>query len=223
MSEYEQAAKPQPDEPSGPPLPRIGESTDLSFPDASGRTWSERDFRGKVVIAVLWSARCGPCVRELPEVQRLFERHRRDPSTLVVTLDLDDDPSLPAVKYFLKGHDFTFPVLRAPVLLGRTGIPRTWIIDRRGILREDLRGAGPGWRQDMEHWIAALALLEFGFFSVQGPLKNDSILAGLRVDRLYLRPGCSAVEDHFPDLCPKARGGCGGILDLLDELEEWEE
>ena len=48
MSEYEQAAKPQPDEPSGPPLPRIGESTDLSFPDASGRTWSERDFRGKV-------------------------------------------------------------------------------------------------------------------------------------------------------------------------------
>ena len=144
MSEYEQAAKPQPDEPPGPPLPRIGESTDLSFPDASGRTWSERDFRGKVVIAVLWSARCGPCVRELPEVQRLFERHRRDPSTLVVTLDLDDDPALPAVKDFLKGHDFTFPVLRAPVLLGRTGIPRTWIIDRRGILREDLRGAGPG-------------------------------------------------------------------------------
>ena len=157
MSEYEQAAKPQPDEPPGPPLPRIGESTDLSFPDASGRTWSERDFRGKVVIAVLWSARCGPCVRELPEVQRLFERHRRDPSTLVVTLDLDDDPALPAVKDFLKGHDFTFPVLQAPVLLGRTGIPRTWIIDRRGILREDLRGAGPGWRQDMEHWIAALA------------------------------------------------------------------
>lgn len=41
------------------------------FVDANGDTVSLSDFRGKLVLLNFWATWCGPCVRELPDLDRL--------------------------------------------------------------------------------------------------------------------------------------------------------
>ena len=66
---------------SGPPIAgsvenfsRIDPSLptpDDGFADATGRPLSLADFRGKYVLLNLWATWCGPCVAEMPSLDRL--------------------------------------------------------------------------------------------------------------------------------------------------------
>lgn len=47
---------------------------DLSFKDASGTAYKVSDFRGKVLVLHFWGSWCGPCRRELPDLQALVRR-----------------------------------------------------------------------------------------------------------------------------------------------------
>jgi thiol-disulfide isomerase/thioredoxin len=47
---------------------------DLSFRDATGQTHKVSDFRGKVLVLHFWGTWCGPCRRELPDLQRLVRQ-----------------------------------------------------------------------------------------------------------------------------------------------------
>jgi thiol-disulfide isomerase/thioredoxin len=44
---------------------------DDSFADVGGRTISLADFRGKYLLLNLWATWCGPCVSEMPSLDRL--------------------------------------------------------------------------------------------------------------------------------------------------------
>jgi thiol-disulfide isomerase/thioredoxin len=44
---------------------------DLVFRDAAGRPHKVSDLRGKVLVLHFWGSWCGPCRRELPDLQRL--------------------------------------------------------------------------------------------------------------------------------------------------------
>ena len=118
------------------PLDPIGP---FSWLDLDGRRWTDRDFRGKVLIVEQWAAACGPCVSEFPEVQKLYEAVRHDPSIAFVSLDLDQDPA--AIREFLGEFrkEYSFPVLFAGAQLKIKSIPRMWIVDRDGYIRESLR------------------------------------------------------------------------------------
>lgn len=74
--------------------------------DLDGRTWTERDFHGRVVIVQQWAAWCGPCVAEFPEIQKLADVVRRDPSVAFVSLNLDRDPT--AIDGFLREFRKTY-------------------------------------------------------------------------------------------------------------------
>jgi thiol-disulfide isomerase/thioredoxin len=121
------------------PLDPIGP---FSWLDLDGRRWTERDFRGKVLIVQQWAAWCGPCIEEFPEVQKLYEAVRKDPSIAFVSLDMDRDPA--ALAEFLKEFrkEYSFPVLFAGAQLKIKAIPYTWIVDRDGYIRDGFRNAG---------------------------------------------------------------------------------
>jgi thiol-disulfide isomerase/thioredoxin len=57
-------------EPAVTPLPL----PETVFTDASGRKLTLADFRGKVVLMNFWATWCGPCVREMPSLERLSDR-----------------------------------------------------------------------------------------------------------------------------------------------------
>jgi thiol-disulfide isomerase/thioredoxin len=61
---------------------------EVSFTDAAGREISLGDFRGKLVLVNLWATWCGPCVEEMPSLDRLQARlGGRDFTILAVSSD----------------------------------------------------------------------------------------------------------------------------------------
>ncbi|MBU1644772.1 MAG: TlpA family protein disulfide reductase [Gammaproteobacteria bacterium] len=59
---------------------------DLEFLAANGETTSVSRLRGKVVILHFWGSWCGPCRREMPDLQKLHERIRRSKDVALVLL-----------------------------------------------------------------------------------------------------------------------------------------
>lgn len=74
------------------PYPERGKpAPEFALADLDGVSWSLSQLRGSVVLLNFWASWCEPCRRELPQLQRLHERHSAD--GLVVLGVSDEDPS----------------------------------------------------------------------------------------------------------------------------------
>jgi thiol-disulfide isomerase/thioredoxin len=129
-----------------------------------GGSWSPRDLEGKTTLVVVWATWCGPCVDELPLVERLYERIKDRPDVAVVTLNVDDNPAL--AEALAKRNQYHFPVVMAADYWDTLGVekalPTNWIADSAAVVRLERRGFGtaPGDRQG-ERWLDdVLARLE---------------------------------------------------------------
>ncbi|HMB06054.1 MAG TPA: redoxin family protein [Isosphaeraceae bacterium] len=70
----------------------------LTVLDGAGktRTIAKADLAGKVVVIDFWATWCGPCLKVLPELQRMIEAYAKDDKdVVVVALSQDDRPSDP--------------------------------------------------------------------------------------------------------------------------------
>lgn len=135
---------------------------DFALLDLQGRSWSPDDLKGRLAVVNVWATWCGPCREELPFVQKLHERLRERPEVLLLTLNIDENPS--AVEPFVKEKGYTFPVLFAEeyvrkVLADEISIPRTWLVDRDGVIRQEFIGFGPEGDPWMERVLELLASL----------------------------------------------------------------
>ena len=71
----------------------------LTVLDGEGKTKtvSRADLAGKVVMIDFWATWCGPCLVELPEVQKLIESYgKAKKGVVIVALSQDNDPKEPA-------------------------------------------------------------------------------------------------------------------------------
>lgn len=113
--------------------------------DLSGKTWRLKDLTGRVVMINVWATWCGPCKAELPHLENLYEKVKDRKDLQILTLTVDEDPSL--VAPFMKEQGYTFLVLPAlsfiTGLLGSYGIPQNWIVDTKGVWRWTGRPSGP--------------------------------------------------------------------------------
>ncbi len=67
---------------------------DLTFNNDAGEPVSLSQFRGQVVLLNLWATWCGPCRKELPEMDAL-KRHFQGKGLTVVPLNIDQEGDLP--------------------------------------------------------------------------------------------------------------------------------
>ncbi len=68
----------------------------LTVMDAAGKfvTVTKADLAGKVVMIDFWATWCGPCLAELPEVQKMIEAYAKEKKDVVIiALSLDQRPS----------------------------------------------------------------------------------------------------------------------------------
>ncbi|MBD8881177.1 TlpA family protein disulfide reductase [Rhodanobacter sp. 7MK24] len=98
---------------AGEPAPR------LELPDLQGRPHALADYRGRRVLLNFWASWCGPCLDELPALDRVQAKFGENGS-IVLGIAMDDPAH---VRAFLADH----PV-RYPVLLGRMAPPSTSLL-----------------------------------------------------------------------------------------------
>jgi thiol-disulfide isomerase/thioredoxin len=79
-----------------------------------GRTLSNADIAGRVVVLNFWAPWCPPCVREMPELDR-FARSDAGKDVLVIGLAIDEQA---AVDKFVAAHPVSFPIS----ILGYAGL-----------------------------------------------------------------------------------------------------
>jgi cytochrome c-type biogenesis protein len=112
---------------------------------ARGDSVSLESLRGKPVLLNIWATWCHPCRDEIPELQRLYERYRgRGLEIVGVSVDASADEK--AIADFARRYGMTYPIWRDPdervsATFLAIGVPATFLIDRRGVLR--WRKTGP--------------------------------------------------------------------------------
>jgi tetratricopeptide (TPR) repeat protein len=99
-----------------------------------GKRVSLDSLRGKIVVINFWGIWCGWCVKEMPDLQKLYEKYKADPDVAVVTIDNDENPD--AVPPWMKEKGYTFQVLLDDGYVASkariTSFPTTWFLDRDG-------------------------------------------------------------------------------------------
>jgi cytochrome c biogenesis protein CcmG, thiol:disulfide interchange protein DsbE len=109
---------------------------------AGGGTASLADFRGRPVVVNFWASWCQPCEVEAPALRRAQARLERAGGTVfgVTVQDATEDS-----RRFAREHRLRFPSVRdvdgeLGEDYGRTGVPETFVIDRRGRVAAVSRG-----------------------------------------------------------------------------------
>lgn len=109
----------------------------ITFLDADGAHHSLKDYAGKGIVVNLWATWCAPCIAELPSLDTLAGKLAGQG---VVVLPLSSDRGgAAAVQHFYQQHGITkLPILLDPQgaamrAFGVTGIPATFLVDRKGL------------------------------------------------------------------------------------------
>lgn len=111
------------------------------------------DHRDKVVLVNIWATWCGPCLQEMPSMQRLWES--QDPADfeiLAVSIDARqgerDSAGRPGGDIWAYAEDLglTFTILHDPTgkiqrTYQTTGVPESFVIGRDGTIYKKVIGA----------------------------------------------------------------------------------
>jgi peroxiredoxin len=100
-----------------------------------GKTYALDALRGKIVLVNFWATWCPPCRKEMPDMEKLYQRFA---SKGLIVLAVSDEKR-ETVEEFLKKQNYTFPVLLDPDRKVNTsfsveGIPKSFLFDRQGKL-----------------------------------------------------------------------------------------
>lgn len=123
---------------------RVGlPAPDIELTDYNKNELKLSELRGSVVFVNFWATWCPPCVDEIPSIERLSLYLAGNSKFKMVTILYNDDMN--KVLGYMKEMNYTFPVYLdsggdAAEKFGITGVPETYIIDKKGILRNKVIG-----------------------------------------------------------------------------------
>jgi peroxiredoxin len=105
---------------------------------------SLEDYRGSVTLVNIWATWCVPCREEMPSMQRLYDSvGTRGFRIAAVSID---EGSPEDVTAFARELDLSFDILHdrsgaVERLYQTTGVPESFLLDRRGVLVKRVIGA----------------------------------------------------------------------------------
>lgn len=127
--------------------PREGfTAPDFSLDLLGGGRVSLSQLRGKAVVVNVWASWCPPCRAEMPAIEKVYQAYK-DMGLVVIGLNTTYQDSEADAAAFVREFGLTFPIVldRDGAVNRRylvTGLPTTFFIDRKGIIRSIVVG-GP--------------------------------------------------------------------------------
>ena len=90
-------------------------------------------LRGRTAVINAWGMWCGPCVAEMPELQKLATTYANDSTVRILTID--NDLNTDELRAWLHKKGYTLPTLIDDGYLARSSVhtfPTTWFVDASG-------------------------------------------------------------------------------------------
>ncbi len=130
-----------------PATAKIGDlAPEIDFKSVTGDQITLSKLEGRPVLVNFWATWCGPCREEFPALVRMYKKYQ-DQGLVVIGVNYQDPNSDAGILTFMKNTLVNFPVVRdVGERTGRAyrvdGLPTSYFIDRKGILRDVVVG-GP--------------------------------------------------------------------------------
>lgn len=110
---------------------------------ASGKRILSSELKGRVLFINFWASWCSPCREEMPSIAKLSKHFSANQDFILLPVLYSDSPQ-DAVNY-LRESGFNLPALidrggKAARAFGLRGIPETYIVDKKGLIRKKVIG-----------------------------------------------------------------------------------
>lgn len=123
----------------------------MNLTDQSGKKVSLEDLKGKVVFINFWATWCGPCIAEMPSVQKLYDKFKDNKDFAFVILEAEGNKAK-ATK-FMQNKKMTLPLYYPagdfPAEFFRGSLPTTVILDKQGNIAHITEGMADYSGQDI--------------------------------------------------------------------------
>ncbi len=89
----------------------------LTLRALDGKIMKFKEVKSKVTIVALWASWCKPCIHELPYVNALYDRYRKDKQVSVIAINVDDQTmglDVSSIKKLSKRLKLGMPMLMEP-------------------------------------------------------------------------------------------------------------
>ncbi len=116
---------------------------DFQVTDLRGEALSLEKYRGQVVLLDFWATWCPPCVAEIPNIKKTYEKYKDQKFQIIgISLDRSKEPLEAYIeKEELAWIHYWDNTSKIANLYNVQGIPSTFLIDGEGVIRKtDLHG-----------------------------------------------------------------------------------
>jgi thiol-disulfide isomerase/thioredoxin len=131
-------------------LPAGSVFPDFDVKDLDGKPLSLANYKGKVVMVDFWATWCGPCVGEVPNVAKVYEKYH-DKGFEIIGVSLDQSGAQDKLTNFTQEHNMPWRQYfdgkgwqnNLAVKYGIRSIPATFLLDGEGkVIAQNVRGPG---------------------------------------------------------------------------------
>lgn len=135
-----------------------GPAPDFTLKSGSGENIKLSELRGQVVLINFWASWCGPCRKEMPLLDQLYQQYKPLGFT-VLGVNVEEDPA--QARTLLGKVPVSFPVLfdgtnAVSKQYDVIAMPTTVIVDRNGNMRYLHKGYMPGYEDAYQQQVRAL-------------------------------------------------------------------
>ena len=136
------------------PVAAGSQAADFKLEKLDGTTVSLQSLKGKVVFLNVWATWCEPCREEMPSMQTLYDDFKANKDFVMLAVSQDTKGRASVAPYVAKnGYHFTIlldPENKISETYDVSGVPETFIIDRKGQIVAHHMGAFDWSRPDVK-------------------------------------------------------------------------